>query len=577
MRITRFARVFIAFIIAAIVGLTIVSHKDALFPQDHASSALTAAVPKVTSPCADAPEMRMYVMAWNAQAGLIYANGGKSSTDTPESIMCRRGVRLRLVREDSTDAMQSQMISFAERYARGESNPTSGAHFIAVMGDGSAAILAGLNASLHKVSKAYTAKVIASAGYSRGEDKLMGPTAWRKDPQLSRGSLVIGVLRDGDWNIAQKWLSDNSIPNNPAEGTFNPEAMNWINVSDYIAAAEKFSGHYCAKLTNTVTHSSEEHCADGAVTWTPGDVTIAEHTNAVSIVSTADYQSQMPNVIIGNSAWMNEHRDLVKAMLRSMFDGGAAVMSDDSSLRKAGDLSAQVYHEKDGSYWHKYFHIQRHKNANGDEVELGGSSVNTLADNMHLFGLASGSPNVFGMTYQTFGDIVRAQYPSILPDFPSAAEVTDLSYIADLDAELRAAGVSQPAAALKAFAPHEQLKSVIGKKAWHVQFESGSAVIKQSSMSTLRQLLSDLSIASGATVAVHGHTDSVGSPAMNLSLSEMRAFAVSEWLQAQAPAMFPKNRISVYAHGSSQPLVPNTSAENRETNRRVEIVISSVN
>ena len=50
MRITRFARVFIAFIIAAIVGLTIMSHKDALFPQDHASSVVTAAVPKVTSP-----------------------------------------------------------------------------------------------------------------------------------------------------------------------------------------------------------------------------------------------------------------------------------------------------------------------------------------------------------------------------------------------------------------------------------------------------------------------------------------------------------------------------------------------
>jgi len=69
-------------------------------------------------------------------------------------------------------------------------------------------------------------------------------------------------------------------------------------------------------------------------------------------------------------------------------------------------------------------------------------------------------------------------------------------------------------------------------------------------------------------IEIGGHTDNVGKPDYNLKLSDARAAAVRQWLIEHGIAAA---RLTSRGYGDTQPLVPNTSDENRARNRRVEL------
>ena len=586
-KLTPLAKALITIVVLGAVGAGIYSQRAKLFPgkKEQASSVPpkadlpdgtgSAAAPTktpqlATKPgCADKPEVRLYHWAWNAQMGLMYATGGRQAAEG--SLMCKHGVNLKLIREDDTNNMQSQLITFAEALKKGDKNPSEGAHFIVIMGDGGAQFFKAINDRLDKLGPEYEVEVVGSAGYSRGEDKLMGPQAWKDSPQAARGSLVAGVLRDGDWNIAMKWLGDNSIPNNPDESTFDPDAMNWVNSSDYLDAAQKYITGFCVDMKNKKSGTKEKHCVQGLVTWTPGDVNEAEQKGGlVSIVSTRQYRSQMPAVIIGNKKWINANRDTVKGMLAAIFEGADAIKDNDANLHQAAAVSAAAYNEKDGDYWFKFFTPQQQKDKAGTMVDLGGSAVSNLADNLQLFGLVPGSSNLFAATYTTFGNIVKSQYPDLVPNFPAWDKISDTSLVK----ELNTAAPAQTKADLAKFdttAPNKPAEIVVSRKNWDITFDTGKATFTATAEDTLK----DLVIAGGTTVEIHGHTDNAGNPDANMKLSEDRAFAVKSWLEKASPANFPEGRIKVFSHGQTNPLTSNSTAEGKAKNRRVEIVLGA--
>jgi OOP family OmpA-OmpF porin len=395
-----------------------------------------AAADSAAKGCAGQPEVRMLIWAWNAQMGAMVAMGGAQAQK--DSLVCKAGVNLHFTRQDDTSKMQEDLIAFANELKAGTAQPTHGAHYVSIMGDGAATFLKGANDVLGRLGPDYKAKVVGSCGYSRGEDKFMGPAEWKSKPEASKGGLVAGVLRDGDWNIAQRWLGDHGLCNNPDEKTYDPDCLNWVNTSTYIDAAEKYVASYCEARPvvkkGKKTGESKNVCVNGVVTWTPGDVTVAEKKGGlVSIVSTKEYASQMPNVVIGIDKWMRDNRASVEGMLGAFFAGADLVKKDPAALKKGAAISAAVYQEAgaDAAYWEKYFQVQTVKDKQGLSVELGGSSVSNLADNLQLFGVGGGT-NLFGATYKAFGDVVVAQYPDLVPSYYPADQVLDTSYLAAL-------------------------------------------------------------------------------------------------------------------------------------------------
>jgi len=538
-----------------------------------------APLPTATPAAVPGPSVRFLGMAWNAQMGLAFANGGPKTT--VGSLMEKHGVNLTFTRQDDCMVMQTQLIAFAKSLKTGDPNPTDGAHFVAVMGDGSAAFIAGMWDELKKLGPEYLPEVIGSSGYSRGEDKLMGPQAWKQNPKLMRGSLLAGYLRDGDWNIALKFGADNGIKNNPDERTWDPDAMNWYSTSDFIAAGDAYINGACEDRPvvrdGRRTGETKHICVNGVVTWTPGDVNIATQKGGlVSIVSTREYRSQMPNTIIGIKKWNQANRKTVENFLAAMYEGGDQVKANPAALTRGAQASAAIYHDKDAAYWEKYFRGVVENDKTGVPVELGGSSANNLQDAARLYGLIQGVPNLFAATYTVFGDLVVQQYPKLVPSYPAVTEVLAVSYTQNLLQAQAASGVAVVAADQPVFVPSTEVQKVVSKRDWQISFDSGRATFTPDSLAQLEELKNGLLIADELALEIHGHTDATGDAIKNVTLSQLRANAVRDWLMGQGASSFPRDRFAkVTGHGSEMPAASNDTETGRAKNRRVVIVLGS--
>jgi outer membrane protein OmpA-like peptidoglycan-associated protein len=72
------------------------------------------------------------------------------------------------------------------------------------------------------------------------------------------------------------------------------------------------------------------------------------------------------------------------------------------------------------------------------------------------------------------------------------------------------------------------------------------------------------------TATCNGYTDSVGSDAYNVKLSQRRADAAKDYLVKKGIAA---TRLKTDGHGKADPVASNATAEGRAENRRVEIVV----
>jgi len=99
-------------------------------------------------------------------------------------------------------------------------------------------------------------------------------------------------------------------------------------------------------------------------------------------------------------------------------------------------------------------------------------------------------------------------------------------------------------------------------------FDTNKSELKPESQTELDKLVQLLSENPGLTIEISGHTDNVGKPADNLTLSNNRAKAVVDYL---AGKNIPASRLLAKGYGETKPVADNKTEEGRAMNRRTEM------
>jgi outer membrane protein OmpA-like peptidoglycan-associated protein len=104
-----------------------------------------------------------------------------------------------------------------------------------------------------------------------------------------------------------------------------------------------------------------------------------------------------------------------------------------------------------------------------------------------------------------------------------------------------------------------------------VLFDTGKYSLRPLAREKLAKVAGIVSGHPGLKLDVEGHTDSVGSDEYNQRLSEQRGAAVRDYLTEQG---MQSSSVTSKGFGKTQPVASNDTADGRQQNRRVELVIS---
>jgi outer membrane protein OmpA-like peptidoglycan-associated protein len=104
-----------------------------------------------------------------------------------------------------------------------------------------------------------------------------------------------------------------------------------------------------------------------------------------------------------------------------------------------------------------------------------------------------------------------------------------------------------------------------------VLFDTGQYSLRPVAREKLAKVAGIVSGHPGLRLAVEGHTDSIGGDEYNQRLSEQRGSAVRDYLTQQGMS---SGSVTSKGLGKTQPTASNDTAQGRQQNRRVEIVIS---
>lgn len=531
---------------------------------------------EVSTEVSGKPLVRIAGYAWNAQSGMIVANGGPKTTKG--SLMEKNGVNLEIIRQDWLSELRNMQMKFIEDYDKGQQFPTSdkSAFAVMIMGDGAPFYISSVQKALNEKygQDKYHVQVMGAVGMSYGEDKLIGPQAWKTDPKTMKGAVISAVLGDGDWVTTVNYCFANGLKVNPDPATYDADAVNIYpsENDDYMKSAEELIKSQTTGWTvslkevnnGKLTGKSVNHKIDGCATWTPGDKTVFDKLSGfVDIVSTKEFNNQMPTVVIGVKEWAEKNQEIVSNILKSALTASNQMKNFEEWKVRASEAVADTYQIENADYWYKMFKGQQ-GTKNGLTYNMGGSKVLNYADAMQYFGISDGV-NRYKSVYNAVGTYLKDLNPfkfnenvgKVVP-YEEAVNLFFLKNINDIETT----------AADKADYT-KQSTEIMASGEWKINFATGSASIQGNSTKDLEKIYNLLIQAENSKLTVVGHTDNVGNPDTNLQLSKGRAQAVVDYLKGKG---IPESRFQMIdGKGSNEPVGDNNTAAGKAQNRRVVI------
>lgn len=520
------------------------------------------------------PLVRIAGYAWNAQSGIIVANGGpKTATG---SIMEKNGVNLEIIRQDWLSELRNLQMKFVDEFDKGNSFPKEGAAGIIIMGDGVPFYISSAQQALDDKYGAgkYQLQAVGAIGLSYGEDKLIGPPSWKMNPQSMKGALVSAVIGDGDWVTAVNYASANGLKINPDPATYDAEAVNFLASAndDYIESAKELIKSQTQGWTvplkevkaGKLTGKTIDKKVDGCATWTPGDKMVFDAlTGFTDVVSTKEFNNQMATTVIFLRQWADANKQIVSNILKSSYTASNQMKQYDSWRKRASETTAKSFNMETPAYWYAMFKGQQGEKG-GVSYNMGGSRVFNLADANQYYGISDGTNRykaVYDQVSRYLKDLNPAGFNQNVKRIVPYEEAVNLTYLKDVkDIE---AGTTYASDYSK------QATKVMASGEWRINFESGRASIRPEGKDVLQQIYNLLVQAEDSKLELVGHTDNTGTQEGNYALSTARAEAVKNYLIAKG---IPSDRFQkIDGRGQDEPAADNDTPAGKARNRRVVI------
>ena len=184
-----------------------------------------------------------------------------------------------------------------------------------------------------------------------------------------------------------------------------------------------------------------------------------------------------------------------------------------------------------------------------------------LSADIQVVDLSSNSP-----IYESVSDSVSGQYYMVLPvGLDLAGYVKKKGYLySDFHFKTDSNSALKPDTINIVLTPVKEGETLVLK---NIYFELNSHELDKRSKSELENAFTLLKENPSISVEIAGHTDDTGTELYNQELSKKRAKAVFNALIAKG---IKKDRLTYKGYSDTQPLKPNTSEINRQSNRRIE-------